>query len=64
MKSYDIFAKPLGGDCGSEFLALSNYSGDLDKVFAMAKDKGCEITRIYNLGEPVNMPNFAKCVNI
>lgn len=64
MKRYDIFAKPIGSNPEHEFLALHNYSGDIDNVKAFAAARGCEITRIYDLDKPVDKPNFAACVSL
>lgn len=61
---YDIFAKPAGGDASSEFLALHAYSGDIARVHEFAASRGCKITRIIDLSKPIEMPDFAKAVNI
>lgn len=64
MKQYDVFAKPIGSGPEQEFLALHNFSGDLEMVKGFAASRGCEITRIYDLSQAIEKPNFINAINI
>lgn len=64
MKRYDIFAKPIGSRPENEFLALHNFSGGLEMVKGFAASRGCEITRIYDLSQSIEKPNFINTINL
>ena len=65
MKHYDIFAKQIGLPADREFLALANYSGDIERVKQYAKSQNCEITRVICIEDyDFEKPNFAGTITI
>ena len=65
MKHYDIFAKQIGLPAYREFLALANYSGDIERVKKYAASQNCEITRIICVEDyEYEKPNFVETIAI
>ena len=63
MKYFDVFAAPLFG--GAEFLAFHRLpESGLLEAERIAAERGCRITRKYDLSEPLDAPDFAACVKL